>query len=217
MPKAIDLTGQRFVRIRVIKYYGKEYGSKARKWYCLCDCGKELLCSTTDLRSGDTTSCGCKRNERVQLLNKTHGLTKTNEYAIWLNIIQRCTNINNPGYKNYGGRGISISDEWRNSFLSFLNDIGKRPSLLHSVERLDNNKNYCKENCVWALKDQQANNTRGCRFITFNGKTQSLKRWAKEIGIGNNSLQRRFDLHGWSIEKALTTPRQRIGRPKSKA
>ncbi len=135
----------------------------------------------------------------------TRQLKRSSEHYAWTNMIQRCTNDKRADFHQYGGRGITVCDAWLNSFAVFLSDMGQRPSSQHSLDRYPNlNGNYEPDNCRWATKDQQMQNTRATRLITFNGQTMGLNAWAKHIGIGRQSLSDRLR-RGWPLEKALTT------------
>ena len=133
--------------------------------------------------------------------NKTHGLSETDTYYIWLSMRQRCNNPNSRAYSNYGGRGIKIL--WK-SFQDFVNDMGERPERM-TIERIDVNGNYCKENCCWATRKEQNNNRRNNTRITFNGETKTLAQWADAINVKHSTMALRLN-YGWSIERALTTP-----------
>ncbi|HEU4344780.1 MAG TPA: hypothetical protein VFU31_24795 [Candidatus Binatia bacterium] len=147
-----------------------------------------------------------ERRERVGALFRTHGLSKTPEYKIWVAIIYRTENPKCHAYPLYGGRGIKMCKRWRDNYAHFLADMGRRPSLQHSVERINNDGLYSPDNCRWALAKEQTRNARFNRWITFNGRTMILTDWAKEIGIGHNSLAERIDDLKWPLEKALTKP-----------
>lgn len=121
----------------------------------LCSCGNKKEIRESHVRSGDTTSCGCIKKQP-----KTHGNTGTPTYNSWLSAKGRCLNKNNTAYPDYGGRGITFCTSWQYSFENFLEDMGERPSANHSLDRIDNSKGYCKSNCRWATKKQQANNRR---------------------------------------------------------
>lgn len=131
-----------------------------------------------------------------------HGLTDTPEHNVWGHMRQRCHNTKNKSYKDYGGRGITICDRWRISFQSFYQDMGPRPSADHQIDRIDNDGNYEPSNCRWATRETQLNNYRRNRFITIEGRTQSLKRWVDEFGLNYSTVHRRLQL-GWSNERAL--------------
>lgn len=128
---------------------------------CKCKCGNKKLVTTNHLKSGGIISCGCYRKKNNKVLRLIHGeSSSTKEYRCWRNMKERCHNINNGEYKNYGARGIKVCPKWRNSFLSFIKDIGRAPSKTHSLDRINNNKGYSPSNCRWATPIQQANNKR---------------------------------------------------------
>lgn len=147
--------GERFGRWTVLK--------PPTEVLCRCDCGNEKLVDAISLRSGRSQSCGCLRAERMTIRFRKHGHcgnnAPTTEYHIWSAMIQRCTNPRNTDFHNYGGRGISVCQEWRDSFELFLNDVGRRPRNL-TLDRIDNNGNYEPGNVRWATKSQQTRNSR---------------------------------------------------------
>lgn len=136
-----------------------------------------------------------------KLFTKHGQAGKTPEYKAWKAIRQRCGNPNNHAYSDYGGRGITVCERWKDSFENFFEDMGKRPSGM-SLERIDNNKGYYKENCRWATRKEQCNNRRSSRFLTYNGKTQTMSRWAEEMAIKVQTIHRRLAL-GWTVNEAL--------------
>lgn len=168
---------------------------------CRCECGVERLVSLRRLNRGTSTSCGCfaARLSAQRLL--THGGSYTQEYYIWRGVLKRCNDSSCSAYPNYGGRGITVCEEWR-SFENFLADMGKRPSSDLSIERRDNEGPYSKDNCYWATWIQQNNNTRRCKPVLFDGKTQTVSEWAREYGIKPSTLQERLK-RGWSMFDAL--------------
>jgi len=139
-----------------------------------------------------------------------HGGRRDPEYPIWIMMKQRCMNSKNKDYKNYGERGIKVCDSWIDSYENFIRDLGRRPSRKHTLERRENDKDYCPENCYWTTRDIQARNTRKNRYITYNGKTQTMQDWAKELGMTQATLSCRINDLGWSEEKALSTPPRKI-------
>jgi hypothetical protein len=167
---------------------------------CRCDCGKEKEIALSSLKRGLTQSCGCYRKEKGPG-NQRHGLHASRTYKAWLSMRQRCLNPNNPAYKNYGGRGITIDPRW-NTFDQFLADMDQAPDGM-SIERIDNEKGYGPDNCKWASRIEQGRNTRKCRVITHDGKTQTLAEWADQYGINRQTLGKRLD-NGWDMERALT-------------
>jgi hypothetical protein len=134
-----------------------------------------------------------------------HGMKHTPEYAIWSALKNRCLNPNDARWDSYGGRGITICEEWVDSFRAFIFDMGPRPTSGHSIERIDNSMPYSKENCRWATSVEQGRNKRNNRMLTFNGKTQCVSAWAEETGMSNKTILFRLN-SGWTIEDALTRP-----------
>lgn len=135
-----------------------------------------------------------------------HGKRYTNTYTKWANMKSRCQNKNDPRYKWYGGRGISICDEWQ-LFSGFYSDMGDPPTAKHSLDRIDNNKGYYKDNCRWTTHKEQCRNRSSNSLITYNGQTKSKTEWAEDYGLTYHQLKNRLS-SGWAIEKALTTPLQ---------
>ena len=205
MSKVIDLTGQRFGRLTVIERVGSNNHKKAL-WLCICDCGTQKTVCSNHLIRGATRSCGCFRRDGLSKRNIVHNESNTRLFKIWLGIIYRCTKPNSAAYHNYGGRGISIFDEWKDSFISFRDwatTHGYRDEL--TLDRIDNDKGYYPTNCRWADRRTQANNMRKNRHITYDNKTMTVSEWSIETNIGATTLRNRL-YRGWSVEKALTTP-----------
>ena len=134
-----------------------------------------------------------------------HGLRKHPLYGRWLMMWQRCTNPSQLRYADYGGKGITVCERWKN-FANFLEDMGEAPAGT-TIERLDNSKGYSPDNCIWATRSVQMRNTSRTRVLEFNGKTQCVSDWAKELGLNESSLRER--LAKWGIEKALTHPKRK--------
>lgn len=203
MPNKINLVGKRFNRLLVIKESLERKNGKVT-WNCLCDCGNKILVTSSDLTTGNTKSCGCLSKENSKQINKTHGLSKTKIYSIWLGMKSRCYNKANKRYSDWGGRGIRVCKEWQ-TFEGFYKDMGKSYKNGLSIDRIDNDKGYEQSNCHWATKIEQQNNKRSNRYIKFNGKIKTLSQWSKDTGIKADTIQARIDYLGWSIKKALNT------------
>lgn len=206
MGKRIDLTGQRFGRLVVVRYAGRSRGKK-NLWLCKCDCGNEKIVSVDKLHSGNTKSCGCLQREVHRRCRMTHGKSDTKLYLVWREMITRTENQNAERYGIYGGRGISICGEWRNDFQSFYDwaiQNGYKEGL--TIDRIDVNGNYEPDNCHWITPYEQSRNLRKNVRITYSGKTMILKDWAKEIGIDYHTLWHRIRKSGWSVKEALETP-----------
>lgn len=203
MTKLVDLTGKKFGRLTVIKR--AENGKNGHTyWLCKCICGNKTTVRSDHLKNGLIRSCGCLEDENRKTMGTTHGLTNTRLHNIWGHIIQRCTNPKCINYHRYGGRNITICDEWKNDFMTFYKwamDNGYQKIL--TIDRIDNNKGYFPENCRWTTYKTQANNRRNNHLITYNGKTQTIAQWSREFNISANRIADRLK-HGWSIEKALT-------------
>lgn len=182
-----------------------------RIWKCKCSCGNEKEVLEPTLLNGRSKSCGCYGKQQWKVINKKHGETSDKkpsvEYRTWTAMLTRCRNINCNNYKDYGARGISVCESW-NKFENFLQDMGRRPSNNHSLNKIDNNGMYCKENCEWALFPIQAANKRNTRYVTYNGKEIAVCLLAREYNISNQLLSARLK-RGWSIHEALHQPTQK--------
>lgn len=161
MTKPLDLVGQTFARLRVLKRLRSSPDGRTR-FAALCQCGKVIAASGKDIRTGHTRSCGCLQQENRLTCRRTHGETRpgTSEFGIWKTMIQRCENPAVEGYRNYGARGIKVCERWRNSYQAFLADMGRRPSRRHSIDRIENDGNYEPGNCRWATRFLQNTNRR---------------------------------------------------------
>jgi hypothetical protein len=195
MPKLRDLTGQKFGMLTALSHFVK---NKRTYWQCRCDCGKVVTKLLDDVVNGYT--CGC-----ISKLT-THGMTKTVEHRTWEGMIRRCRGLQPDSKRNYFDRGIRVCDEWVRSFSQFYADMGPRPSANHSLDRIDNDKGYYKENCRWATKKEQARNQRRNVFLTYKGKTKTVSAWAEELNLTSAALRSR-KLKGWTDDEVLRTPK----------
>lgn len=255
MGKIVNILGERFGRLEVIEEVGR---GRFRHviWLCKCDCGAEIRVNGYDLRSGKQVSCGCYKRENTSLRCTTHGMSNTRVFKTWAGIIQRCNNPKQTHYKNYGGRGITVCEEWKTfeGFWEWAQRSGYTDEL--TIERIDVNGNYEPSNCKWIPLSEQARNTtrnrriiyngenlpmvewgerlgmtgdaissrvdrgyteeeavsipqmkpQALRYIKYKGKNQTVAKWSRELNISSATIRRRIDIHGWSEEKALSTP-----------
>lgn len=194
--KAKDLIGERFGRL-VVTGRADDLSRKNPRWNCICDCGVKTVSQGGALRSGAQKSCGCLQRE----VATKHGMENTLTYTTWAQMKSRCMNPKHRSYPGYGGRGITVCARWM-MFESFLEDMGEKPKGKYSIDRVDNNGGYCKENCRWTDSVTQNNNRRNTAYYTHEGKTQSLTLWARERGMPAATVKSRIRL-GWNIEDAL--------------
>lgn len=200
----MDLTGQVFSRLTVINY---AYSRNGRTyWHCRCECGNEKNIMGKELKNGNIRSCGCLALENPNRFQKKYEISSNRLYCIWRGIKQRCLHPSTDKQKkDYFNRGITVCDEWKNYniFQTWALENGYAENL--TIDRIDNNGNYCPANCRWVDIKTQANNKRNNHFITYNGKTLTLAQWARELGLKYNTLNERLR-KGWSVEKAFTHP-----------
>lgn len=213
-----DLTGKRFGRLRVISRAPNKNGKPM--WNCVCDCGTECVKAGGALRGGYTNSCGCYRKEYSRLQHTKHSGSARKQrdrlYSVWNMMKQRCNDPNNKSYKNYGGRGISVCEEWASDYQAFRawslqNGYDPdAPSFLCTIDRIDNDKGYSPENCRFVDSKTQAFNRRNTVFATIGGITKPAVEWAEINGINVNTLRLRLR-SGWPPDLAVSI-RPQIGR-----
>lgn len=202
MPQKIkDLTNKRFGSLLVTELF--EVTKRGAFWHYKCDCGKEGVRASGNLREGKTKSCGCERTQKLVKASTTHGGRNTPEYYIWRSIKNRCTNPKHKNFGRYGGRGIAICDSWLNDFSAFIADMGKRPTDKHTIDRIDNNLGYSKSNCAWRTHKEQANNKSSNRYLTYKGETLTCAQWADKLGITRSAINSRLKA-GWPIARVVT-------------
>jgi hypothetical protein len=199
MPAKLALIGKQFGNLTVVHEAGRDAGGKVC-WACKCLCKKKTIVRGCDLKGGKSKSCGCgKATNRV-----THGKCGTKIYAAWINMKTRCYNPNTDAYKNYGGRGITICNQWLNSFEAFYTDMMPTWFIGSELDRKNSDGNYSKKNCRWVTRIQQAQNKR--RSISVEGK--NLAEIAREYGIKYSTLLHRFKMN-YPKEKLLKPPSRR--------
>lgn len=206
MSKLIDLTAQRFGRLTVLSLaedYISPKGRKRSKWLCQCDCGKKVVVIESNLKNGKTSSCGCLKRETAAAQTIKHGMGGTRLYRTWSGMKRRCLNPNHKSYSDYGGRGITVCNEWLHfePFYEWAMANGYRDDL--SIDRIDNDKGYCPENCRWVSDKAQANNRSTNRLLTLNGETHNITEWSEITGINRDTIRWRLK-NGWTVEQALT-------------
>jgi len=208
MGKKIKLQiGDKFNRLTIIKEVEKKNNSN-RRVECLCTCGTSKQYVLSSVLNGYSKSCGCLQKERASTSNKIHGLSWTRIQRIWTDMLKRCYNEKSISYRNYGGRGIVVCDEWRSSFDCFQKWAFSNGYEEHlQIERKDVNGNYNSENCKFVTRHDNMMNRRITRYATLSGVTKTIYDWSKEIGIEYKVLSDRIFKLKWSHEKALTTPK----------
>lgn len=185
--------------------------SRGRAFYirCKCDCGTEFECLRNDVAQGHTKSCGCYSRDLASERNRTHGMARSRTYVTWRSMLNRCYLPEEKAFANYGARGITVCDAWRNSFEAFLAYMGERPEGM-TLDRYPNGAgNYEPGNCRWATLRMQANNTRRNKILSFNGKSMTISDWAHELGLKARTLHARLS-NGWTVERALTQQLRKI-------
>ena len=205
MSKCINLTGQKFGRLLVLERT-KNNSRNHAQWICQCDCGNTVTVTCASLRSGNTKSCGCTRKEKLSAFRTKHKKSETKIYKKWSSMIGRCYCKGATRYENYGGRGIKVCDEWLHNFQAFYEwAMANGYSDDLTLDRKDVNGNYCPENCRWATQKEQANNRRNNHYLTYNGETHTITKWAEIKGLNPNTLKSRIYYLHWDIERALNT------------
>lgn len=213
--RTLDLSGKRFGKLTAIEIskiiYSKE-GKATKYWKCLCDCGNYTEVQVGHLTSGHSKSCGCLNDkERLGNITRKHGMSHTKIYNAYLLMIRRCDKPNNPRYKDYGGRGITVCDEWRGeygfeNFYKWAIENGydeTKSRNEQSIDRIDNNGNYCPENCRFANIIEQANNKRTTARAQYNGKMYSMKELSEKTGLDRGKLYRKIIKEKKDAETAI--------------
>lgn len=189
------MTGKKVHRLLFMEYAGPDKWGKA-SWFCECECGKKITASAILVTRGDVRSCGCLQAQRRIETKTKHGMFGTPEYAAWNGMKFRCYNPKSIGYPRYGKRGIVVCDEWRDSFEAFYKDMGDRPSPQHSIERKDNDGPYCKNNCMWATRKEQANNQSNNVFVEIDGRKFSPAEISEVANVRYGTVMSRI-YGGW--------------------
>jgi len=193
--------GNKVGRLTIISLEGPNK-NRNMIYKCLCDCGNTHIINGSQL--GRTTSCGCLTLEKTT----KHGLADKHPiYKTWQCMKGRCYCKTDPKWVRWGGRGIKVCDEWLNDFKAFYGwAMGNGWEKGLTIDRINNDGDYCPENCRWVTMQAQANNKRDNHIITYGGKTQNLKDWSEELKIKYSTLSQRINKRNWSIDRAFTTP-----------
>lgn len=192
-----DITGIRFGRLMAVKSTNEDHN---KFWEFQCDCGTLKRIRSSHVLSGAVISCGCRMRETGKVSNLIHGKSSSRTYIAWASMCGRCLNPNNQAYKYYGGRGIYVCEEWK-QFVNFYRDMGSVPDG-YSLDRINNDGPYSKENCRWATDYQQAQNKSNNRIFSISGETKTMSQWAREYKIDVRKVHARLKA-GWSIEASL--------------
>lgn len=210
MSKEVDMAGEIFGRLKVIEKVGrKTYGGRnVPVWKCKCECGNTVLVCRQELQ--DKKSCGCLRLDLLRKRSTKHGECvgkRSQLYRVYHNMLSRCNNRGSTEYQNYGGRGISVCEEWANnpkSFFEWAKANGYDGSL--TLDRVDVDGDYSPDNCRFTTLKVQANNTNRNHRLTYNGETLTMSEWSEKYRISYSTLKSRINTLGWDVDKALTYP-----------
>lgn len=206
-PPIKDITGFENEYLKVLGLSEiRTTNARCHHWICICkSCGKEFIADTGRIKSEGVKGCGCTHYKKVSESRKTHGMTNTRLYSIWAGMKSRCYNKNEAAYKNYGGRGITVCEEWKNNFESFYEwslKNGYSDSL--TIDRIENDKGYSPENCRWATNIEQVRNRRCALLYTINGKEKTLKEWCDIYNQKYKVVYNRIFIYGYDLKQALT-------------
>lgn len=205
-----DWRGRRIGRMTVLSLVRRNIHGLAL-WQCQCECGAIRTAWHSELTRGRPMSCVCSQRETRSAAAATHHMTGSPEYRSWLAMRQRCAFPSHVHFKDYGGRGITWCHRW-DRFEAFYEDMGPRPSLRHSLDRIDNSLGYSKDNCRWATRVQQMNNTRSSRVVAYKGRSQTVMEWSREAGLPYGTLYARIHRFGWTPTRALESPIRRAAQ-----
>ena len=190
MGAVIDMTGQKFGKITVIKRMGSSTDNRAT-WECICECGTVKTIIGKELREGKIISCGCAKKERIGDMRRTHGKSQKRIYKIWQGVKKRCLNQNFKQFKDYGGRGITVCKEWEDDFQSFYRwSVRNGYNSLLTIDRIDNNGNYSPDNCRWIARNKQNLNKRTNIKISYDGDVYALVELSKKLGVSRHILRK---------------------------
>lgn len=209
--KPLELSGKRFGMLSVVGFSHKK--GAGRYWLCSCDCGESVVRHQVSLVHGHTLSCGCrKRSSNAGHFKATHGLSRTETgrpprlYKIWDGMKHRTGNPKAHGYERYGGAGITVCEQWINSYEKFAADMGEPPTDRHTLDRIDSSLGYSPENCRWATYTEQNRNRSNVIKVEYEGEELALSELALRFGLPVKAVYMRVTKYGWPIDRALNTP-----------
>ena len=212
--KRIDVhIGDKYGRLTVVSEpfsVSSPCGQKKRKVRCKCECGTEKDYFLDLIRRGHTVSCGCFNLEMATQRRRTHGTSYDGIYHVYYTMLSRCTNPKNKAYNRYGGKGITVCEEWANSYMSFYNwamSNGWKQGL--TIDRIDNNKGYCPSNCRWTTMKVQSNNRINSKYHTIGGESKTLSQWCDIYGKKYDTVKARLSI-GWTLKDALEKPVKKL-------
>lgn len=200
--RCIDLTNIRFGRLLVLSRVENTSSGQAR-WKVRCDCGVTKDVRGQALREGLTLSCGCLNAENAAKLKTTHGFSKHSAFKTWKAMVARCSNPEDKDYAGYGGRGVLVCAEWLD-VANFVRDMGEKPAGM-SLDRINNDEGYCRNNCRWATSTEQGSNKRNNNNVVIHGKALCLAAVSRKYGIPESTLRNRLN-SGMSSEDAAFVP-----------
>ena len=199
-----SIVGKRFGRLVVLRETAHRDKNGTIVWDCQCDCGNECTATTSNLRRGDTRSCGCLRKEFDRILPTRpirHGKSHSPTWRSWNAMMRRCYDLGYKDYPYYGGRGIEVCKRWH-QFENFYTDMGERPNGM-TLDRVNVDRQYRKSNCRWADHTTQMNNTKRNRWLTYRGETMTMAEWSRRANISYTLLRARLNMLNWPVGKAL--------------
>lgn len=203
MPSIIDRTGMRYGRLTVVKRapdYISPAGKPSVRWECICDCGKTTVVLASALIAQNTRSCGCLHVESRSRKKENNGVSHTPEYRSWWAMVNRCTNPRSHNWSSYGGRGISVDQNWIDNPAQFVADMGPRPSPRHTLDRIDVDGDYTLSNCRWATPKEQGRNRRNNKIVVYRGAEYVLSALAEKLNIPTAVLAHRIYRLKWAPE-----------------
>lgn len=186
------MIGKKFGRLTVLEECKERDKHNKIMYKCVCDCGNISIINGSNLRSGNSKSCGCVNHEPNNH-NFKHGKIHTRLYRIWHGMKNRCYNTSNKDYKNYGARGITVCDEWKDDFMAFYNwSMSNKYNDILTIDRIDNNKGYSPTNCRWVDITEQIRNRRNTLYVTYQGKTKPLIEWCEILNLNYSTVKGRY-------------------------